>query len=926
MSSGTHWLLHTDAALPSEQRLVHVQDCSPFASALMARHPQWQTTLSEDGRLDSSTGPSNVRLGQWVGEFKLDIALRRFRNQEMLRIVWRDLCGLAPLGETLGDMTVLAELCLEATVAYHDQKLARKFGRPRDEHKTAQRLVVIGMGKLGGKELNLSSDIDIIFAFPRNGQCDGPRKISNEVFFSRLARAVINSLSDITEDGFCFRVDTRLRPFGQAGPIAASFAAMEQYYQREGRDWERYALVKARLVAGDIDAGARLMQRLSPFIYRRYIDFGAIEALQEMHASVRADAERSDRLDDIKRGPGGIREIEFLAQTFQLLRGGRELELQTQTLAQSLNQIESLDLIEATSAAELRSDYTFMRKLENRVQGLHDQQVHQLPHGDDLLRIVRAMRLDSPNTLQAQLALVRDRVTGHFQSIFPSLPEPEEQSRWTTMWRGMREDMQAANSELQQLSLGPREDFMQRLQRQVPSDRARRRLDRFIPVLLERIDRASLDPTALARVFDLVVAITRRSGYLILLVQHTPAIDRLLDLFSRSRWIADKVIRYPALLDELIDPSLGRQLPAPGELQQSISRILTISTDTEARLDNLNHLKQATMLRVAVAHLRGVIRSDEVLSILSVLADSMIRGVMLLAAEEIRHRHGDLAGPQPDGGIAGIAVIGYGTLGARELGYDSDLDLVFLFQAGTRRSDGRRPLDAPRWFGRLAQRMLSFLTASTPSGRLYAADTRLRPNGRAGALVSSIAAFESYQLNDAWLWERQALTRARFVAGDETMAGKYDAVRRAALQRPIAAPVVIEALGEMRAKMRSAHQGDTVSSKHRLGGLIDIEFIAQLGVLSLTPNQAELLAETNTAGQLRTLQQVGWLDATTARELITTMIALRQARLMALLGGNASAADESATIGTSISAAVYRSLFHAADDSNPGCDPGSNSD
>jgi glutamate-ammonia-ligase adenylyltransferase len=902
-----HWTQGTDSLIPADQRLAHVRACSPWVQTIMLRHPEWHTTLEASGRLNDDTGPSHQYLEQRINDTPLNTALRDFRNIEMLRIIWRDLCGLAPLGETLRDLTLLAEICLDTAVLAHGKRLAEKYGLPRDDGNQPQALVVIAMGKLGGVELNLSSDIDIIFAFPETGQCDGKRKLSNEEFFTRQARAVIASLSDVTEDGFCFRVDTRLRPFGNAGPIVASFAAMDQYYQREGRDWERYAFIKARPVAGDLVQGQNLVNSLKPFVYRRYIDFGAIEALQEMHASVHADASLKERLDDLKRGPGGIREIEFLAQTFQLLRGGQEPGLQTQSLSAALGEIENLGLIPTDAIDEIRQDYIFLRKLENRVQALRDLQTHLLPTGEDLERVSRSMRCESPLVLIEELASVRTRVSTRFNAIFPSLPEAHDDPQWIAMWRALRDAQQGQDTSITQPASAPWLDFIQRLKRQSLSDRASRRLDRFMPLLLDRIDRAAMTDETLCLVFDLVLAITRRSPYLVLLVQHSPALDRMLELFTRSHWIARLVIRYPALLDELIDPSLGYQIPTQSELGQSINRLLCASTDTEARLDGLNHLKLATTLRIAVAQLLDVLDCGAVLQALTSLADSMIAGVVRLASEEIRRRHGDLPGKGKNGGES-LGVVGYGTLGAGELGYGSDLDLVFLFRQVEGLSDGKRALDDDRWFARLAQRVLSFLTAITPSGRLYEVDTRLRPNGRAGALVSSMTAFRDYQLKEAWTWELQAITRARFIAGDPSLSADFETVRTNTLAQPRAADDTQESLAGMREKIRHEKGRDPsllLTPKHRPGGLVDIEFVAQLGILTQAHRDIALLQHTGTTGQILALRENGWLDRGQAETLTSTLKKLREARLTDLI----SARDAPNAIKTTDAAEIYQHFF-----------------
>jgi len=903
----SHWPQVAQQPVVAAQRLAHVRYCSPFAAGLLDRHPLWSVGL------DEHQPPGQGALAEEIREFGLDAGLRRFRNLQMLRIIWRDLCELASLDETFADLTTLAELCLSAAVECHSRAFEEKFGAPLDAEGVEQGLAVIGLGKLGGGELNLSSDIDIIFCYRSTGECraGGPRGLSSEEFFIRLARAVISSLSDVSADGFCFRVDTRLRPFGNSGPLCSSLAALDQYYQREGRDWERYALIKARPVAGDLSLGRELLQQVHPFVYRRYIDFTAVEALQDMHAAVIEDARRRDRLDDIKRGPGGIREIEFLAQCFQLLRGGREPVLQTPSLVQALSGIGDLGLINAETLADIRADYVYLRRLENRIQAQRDQQTHSIPGGDDLQRLASACGTSSVAGLLDQVAAVRERVTQRFHAIFPSQPEPSADPKWLEVWRQVQTDQQASGSDGAPHEDQPLAVFLRGLERLALSQRARRRLDQFMPVLLHRLDRLSLGNRILHRVFDLVLAICQRSPYLVLLVQNAAALDRMVELFARSEWIAASVIRFPALLDELIDPSLGRQIPAGGDLLQSVTRLLSAGQETESVLAGLNYLKLATSLRIAVAQLAGAIDSQEAQSGLSSLAAAVLHGVLHLATREIEARHGrmelndrsaDEPGNEPRNSLA---IIAYGSLGASEPGYESDLDLVFLFASPQSMSSGtpagKGSLPAERYYARLAQRVLSLLTAMTPSGRLYPVDTRLRPNGRAGSLVSSLDAFAEYQLNQAWTWELQALTRARFIAGARSTADQFCSIRRQALMRTRQEAELRLELADMRKRMVLELAGKEVSSdpKHQAGGLVDIEWVAQLGVLARASHSPALVQETSIPGQLRALVEIGWLSAADAHTLQATAQALHRQRMLQTLvpGEERTAVDSSASAG-----------------------------
>ena len=889
-SPHTGWNILPPVTIAPEDRLKHVRGCSDFASGLLDRFPKWEKGLDEAGL------PDVADLVRTIQEHGLDNGLRRFRNREMLRIVWRDLCGLASLDDTFMALTTLAETCLQTALEEHQRVLEEKHGTPRGPDGEPQRMFVIGLGKFGGGELNLSSDIDVIFCYPSAGQCDGRRQLSNDQFFTRLARAIIASLSEITSEGFCFRVDTRLRPFGSAGPLTSSLAAMEQYYQREGRDWERYAMIKARPVAGDAGAGQRFIQDIRPFVYRRYIDYSSVEALQEMHASVQEDARRKDRLDDIKRGPGGIREIEFLAQCFQILRGGREPGLQTPSLDGALTEIARLGLLEEAAVGEIRNDYAFLRFLENRIQALRDQQTHRVPDGDDRQRIAQAMYEKDVEALEDSLLRTRERVSARFRGIFPARPAQPESGAWTRQWRELRRRRQEIDPAPEE-SNSPLDVFVRRLERVALSHRADQRLDRFMPELLSRIDRRTPDESALNRVFDLVLAVCRRSAYLVLLVQHPKALERMLDLFERSEWIADKVIRFPALLDELIDPMLGGHIPDGAELDHSVDRILDTAQGTEAALEAFNYLKLATELRVAVGQLQMGLGAAPAQQALSNLASALLRGVLIIAGEEISRRHGRFKEPAEESQLNAeatldMAVVGYGTLGAGELGYGSDLDIIFLFQSGQAMSDGKRPLAPEQYYARLAQRVLSFLTVMTPSGRLYEVDTRLRPNGRAGSLVSSVDAFRDYQMNQAWTWEQQALSRARFICGGPALEAAFNRVRLDALCRERNEPELAEELAEMRQKMAvekaSRPRFDPQASpKHRPGGLVDIEFVAQLGVLTSARLYPRVIQATGTDSQIGELAAIGWLDGDHASTLQSTMDRLRELKLReALVGRN----------------------------------------
>jgi glutamate-ammonia-ligase adenylyltransferase len=827
---------------------------SPFLGELDRRYPDWLPELEAEGRLAKHEPPSAEALAEAIERHGLDPGLRRFRNREMLCLTWREISGTATLEETLGDLTLLAEQCLEAAISHHHAALAERFGTPRGEDGASQSLVVLGLGKLGGGELNLSSDIDLILCYPSAGQSDGRRGLANETFFVRLSRAVIASLAERTEDGFCFRVDTRLRPFGESGPLVCSFRALEQYYQREGRDWERYALIKARPVAGDREAGGALLESLRPFVYRRYIDFGAVEALREMLDAIQADAARLDRSDDVKRGPGGIREVEFSVQCVQLLRGGREPALQTPSLLDALATIESLELFPPERVVALREAYVVLRRVENAIQALHDRQTHTLPDGDDLDRVVQIMEQPDRKHLGELLDSTRQTVTACLEESFPRPLVSNEQPSWDiTLERTGNEAWRA---------------LLQRIRRIGLSRRGHRRLDAFMTLLLQQLASSPRHEDVEEDLRALIMAISRRSAYLALLVQNPRALERMLELFSHSAWIARTVTRHPSLLDELIDPALGRILPNRTELADSARRMAR-PDDEEQAINNLNTLKLAQSLRIAAAEIEGVLSSTDAEARLTELAEVMMEQCLGLARQAIVNRHGRLPSE-------GLAVIGYGSLGGGDISYASDLDLVFLYPDGTETSDGPRPLPAETWYTRCVRRLLALATTVTPAGRLYEIDTRLRPNGRAGMLVSPLGAFTRYQQDQAWVWEWQALTRARPVAGDHEVAERFESVRRDVLAQPKDVDALRVEVPAMRRKMRG-QSGDDVF-KHGPGGLLDIDFLAQLGILECAPANPDLRHPTSTREQLRGLAEHGWINGDEATVLIETHGALTRAR------------------------------------------------
>ena len=792
------------------------------------------------------------------------VLLRRYRAAASTRLIWRDLAGLDPVEATLAGATVLAEQCLGLALDALEAEFASRHGVVRAEDGSVQRLVVFGLGKLGGGELNFSSDIDLVYAYPQGGESDGARPLAAEEYFARLGQRLARLLDDTTVEGFCHRVDLRLRPFGNAGRVALSFAGMDQYFQREGRDWERYAWLKARAVAGDIDAGEAWLATLRPFVYRRYLDFTALDGLREMKAAINAEVARKGMGEDIKRGPGGIREIEFLAQSLQLIRGGREPALRERRLLPALQALVASGQIDADTGERLMASYRFLRVLENRLQMLRDAQTHRLPEDAlDRERIARGLGHADWAGLLAAWQPVRDWVNGEFAALLAPRRGQAAPDALTGYWRGLPEggdvqvlaqagfaDAEGADQALRDFASGHGVASL--------SDQARARLDRVLPALLQAAADTERADAALKRVLGLLQAVLRRTSYLALLDEQPSALARLVNVLSRSALLAERLVGYPLLLDELLDTRVGGPIPPPAQVSAACAAALQID-DPESALRALNETRLALSFRMALAFHDGRQDALACTAQLAQLADAVVDTVYRMALAEIEQAHGQIAGGR-------FAVIGYGSLGGNELGFGSDLDLVFLHDQppGCEGSDGRRPLDPGRYYARLAQKMMSLLGAVTAGGRLYDTDVRLRPDGGKGALVSSLASYTEYQRERAWTWEHQALVRARAVAGDPGLMADFTAVRAATLGRQRDWATLVEDVVRMRARMRAEldrSDAARLDLKQGAGGVVDLEFLLQTGVLALAATQPSLLAQTSSQALIDALGQVGWLDA-----------------------------------------------------------------
>jgi len=703
--------------------------------------------------------------------------LRELRNRVLLRVMARDLSGRAGLDEVCGTMSDLAEVTIEAGL--------KLIG--------CQDLVVVGMGKLGGRELNVSSDIDLVFL--HEGAPDER--------YERAGRQLIRLLSEQTEHGFVFRVDMRLRPFGDSGPLACNFDALENYLIAHGREWERYAWLKARPLSGP--GAAALDAIVRPFVFRKYLDYATLAAMRALHAEVRRDVARRELAEHVKLGPGGIREIEFIVQAIQLIRGGRDPELRVRPTLEALPILARKNLLPPEAAAELAAAYTFLRNLEHRLQYLDDAQRHDLPDDqEDRSRVAQMCGFASWDDFYAQLRAHRGRVSHHFEEVFAEPEAPQEP--WPDH---------------------PRLSALLASQRYaaLPAE-SKRRLDRLMPALA-RAARATPDPDAtLTRGVDLVEAIASRAAYLALLAEHPEALERVARIIGASSWAAEFITRHPLLLDELLD---DRVLYAPLDLElvaRSLrAQLEAAGGDVEQRMNMLREVHQAAVFRLLAQDLAGLLTVERLADYLSALADLILQVTLEQVWKDLRGRHRE---------TPAFAVIGYGKLGGKELGYASDLDIIFLYQDADER--------APEVYARLAQRLNTWLSSRTSAGMLFETDLQLRPSGASGLMVSSVEAFVRYQEESAWVWEHQALTRARYCAGDSAVGQAFEAIREAILRKAREPAGLARAIVEMREKLHAAHPNKSglFDVKHDRGGMIDIEFSVQFLVLANAQRFANL--------------------------------------------------------------------------------------
>jgi [glutamine synthetase] adenylyltransferase / [glutamine synthetase]-adenylyl-L-tyrosine phosphorylase len=881
----------------------------------------------------------------------LDKALRQLRRRLMVGVIWRDVNRLSDFSEVCQSMTAMAEAAIQQTVDFHYRELSGKHGTPIGAVSgLPQQLVVLGMGKLGGGELNLSSDIDLIFAFPESGDTDHPKRpLDNQSFFIRLGQRVIKALNDVTVDGFVFRVDMRLRPYGQSGALVSSFASLENYYQTQGRDWERFAAIKARVVACSSlpDATQSLMLEreaveglnaiLQPFTYRKYTDFSVIESLRKLKAMIVQEVRRKGMETNVKLGAGGIRELEFITQAFQLVSGGREVALQERHWLSVLKQLQVQGVFDALLTEELRQAYVFLRETEHGIQAYRDQQTQQLPD-DPQEQIILAwvMGFDGESAWQdfsACLKRHRDGVDEQFQLVIADPDDMTDQvvsddaSMWLSLWLDCNDDKLNTETPDEFVAFLQEQGYLKGVEviravtqlrdswavKQLSAQR-RESLDTLMPQLFVIATQVEQSDTTALRLLTWLGKIVGRSSYITLLVENPQALKHLADLFQGSVWVAELMAKMPALLDEMLDMVNLYTLPTKTELQNELRvRLLrTDADDVERVMEVLRYFKLSHCLRVAASELSGRLPLMKVSDYLTWIAEVVLEQVLILAWDQLSAKHGVPQHMGEEGDVpvsaicpaqSGFIIVAYGKMGGIELSYGSDLDLVFIYQAEAQSvTDGVKPIDAQTFYARLGQKIIHILNTRTLSGPLYEVDMRLRPSGNSGLLATSIQAFSRYQDKEAWTWEHQALVRARPITGDAVLMDDFIALRKNILQQVRDIEVLRADVISMRQKMRdhlgadtspanlaknnrsTARQGENESGlektvlfhlKQDAGGIVDIEFMVQYAVLAWSHKQANLAEYTDNIRILEQLQSSACVNGEQGSSLIDIYQAYR---------------------------------------------------
>ncbi|WP_119393450.1 bifunctional [glutamate--ammonia ligase]-adenylyl-L-tyrosine phosphorylase/[glutamate--ammonia-ligase] adenylyltransferase [Salinibius halmophilus] len=824
-------------------------------------------------------------------------ALRRWRNLAIAEVIYNDVNRFYSTEQTTRRVTEIADTAIQLAEAYSYAQMLARYGEPQlcPYSNQPQRLVVIGMGKLGAWELNLSSDIDLIFAYSCEGECSGEKQLSHQEFFTRQGRLLIKLLDQSTPDGFVFRTDMRLRPWGQSGPLATPLSFLEKYYQDQGRDWERFAMIKSRAITGSEALQQQIRHTLRAFSFRRYVDFRVMDSLRDMKRMISNEVRRQANQSNIKLGEGGIREIEFIVQAIQLIRGGQDTNLQDVAIYQLFDTLKSGEYLPIEVVDELRDCYCLLRDTEHLLQGMDDKQTQLLPADESARqRLAYAAGYESEQAWLQAIDHARQRVRFHFeQFIADEAPTSPKHEQYVKYWQTLAAEHLPEPEIAEQLTPLLTE-FNELRDVQRLTGEARERLDTFMPVLIAQLVQLQEIATAWQRISPIIQAILRRSVYLALLNENPVAIRQLVKLVVLSPWIAKQLQETPFLLDELTDPAHLYRLPRKAELMDELRQLLIRlpEDDPEQLMDVLRQFKRARVLRAAACEVTEALPLMKISDYLTWLAETILAHVIDLAWQQLTIKHGRPQNEEGELCDPGFAIVAYGKLGGIELSYESDLDLVFMHNgAANKMTEGPKQVDTNVFFTRLGQRIIQLLATLTPAGMLYEVDMRLRPSGNSGLLVTTLTGFEKYQRNEAWTWEHQALSRARYVAGDLTVRERYEAIRHAVLAVPREAEKLREQVIEMRDKMRKhlaspveqVEKNQVFHIKHDPGGIVDLEFVVQYAVLALSANYPQVTQYSDNMRIIDTLRDIGYLSLAEADAAQNAYLALRGATHRCLL-------------------------------------------
>lgn len=799
-------------------------------------------------------------------------ALRILRQLVMERLIQLDCDGQAPLSDITCAVTELAELALDRACRHARQELDARHGAPRGPEGQPVQLWIIGMGKLGARELNVSSDIDLIYVYEHDGEtaglADGRGRISNHEYFARAVKAIYSLVGDTTEHGFVFRVDLALRPNGNSGPAAVSLAALEEYLQVQGREWERFAWLKSRVVAPRECIASTEVQALRgvvlPFVFRRYLDYSVFDALRLLHSQIRDHAAKRsaghpERANDVKLSRGGIREIEFTVQLLQVVRGGQFPELRRRPTLDALQRLAQAGLMPQETADALARAYVFLRRVEHRIQYLDDQQTHVLPtRDDDLAWIARTMGYPDCCAFLHELDAHRELVAQEFDTLLGGNGKKQCSKGGCGGPRAAAPPPPELEALLEQLPSGFRErvaEWRSHPRVQGLRDETRARLFRLVQRTAQWLTEGRVTEEAAVRMANWLEPLLRRDSYLSLLLERPSVHEQMLHLLGAARWPARYLLQHPGVIDELVGDALLAERFSVADFERELAmRLASITStgedDDETLLNLLRRAQHAETFRTLARDVEHRITVEQVADDLSALADSVLRVTAQWCWSRLKTRHREV--PQ-------FAVIGYGKLGGKELGYGSDLDIVFVFD-----DDDER---APEVYAAFVRKLINWLTVKTGEGDLYEIDTALRPNGSSGLLVTRFEAYANYQerrgSNTAWTWEHQAMTRARFVMGSPQLETRFDAVRTAVITSPRDPVALREEIVSMREKVAQAHptRDGQFDVKHSPGGMVDAEFAVQYLVLSQAAAHPELVANVGNIALLQRAEQVGLLPS-----------------------------------------------------------------